>query len=124
MVSKKTVEILDDVGSAAEMLETSQEYAFLVCVGFDQGQDGFQVLHFKICNGIQQLLQLLPFGLTRNIGKTYRIVSTTKEQKPSAIISISARQNPKVLSPLSCTTHPVSMARIAFNKSHTLEKLT
>jgi hypothetical protein len=74
LISKKIfpVEILPDVGTAAEKLETSRELAILVRVGFDEGQDGF--LHSKICNGIK----LLPFGLTRHIRETDRIVGTTK----------------------------------------------
>ncbi len=83
-VSKKifTVEILLDVGTAEEKLETSRVLAILVRVGFDEGQDGF--LHSKICNGIQ----LLSFGLTRNIRETDRIFVPPKGQKSSAIISI------------------------------------
>jgi hypothetical protein len=74
LVSKKifTVQILLDVGTAAEKLETCQELAILVLVGFDEGQDGF--LHSNICNGIK----LLPFGLTQNLGETDSIVGTTK----------------------------------------------
>ncbi len=74
LVSNKifTVEILLDVGTAEEKLKTSLELAILVRVGFDKGQDGF--LHSKIWHGIQ----LLPFGLTWNIGETDKIVGTTK----------------------------------------------
>ncbi len=53
-----TVDILDDVGSAEEMFETSRELTILVHVGFDQGQDCF--LHITKCNSVQ----LLAFGLT------------------------------------------------------------
>ncbi len=67
-----TINILLDVLAAEVKLKTRRELTILVRVGFEEGQDGF--LHSKICHCIT----LLPFGLTRNIRETDRIVGTTK----------------------------------------------
>ena len=67
-----TMQILLDGRAAEEKLKTRSELAILFRVGFEEGHDGF--LHSKIC----YCIQLLPFGLTRNIGETDRIIGTTE----------------------------------------------